>query len=551
MAEHKQDFQAQLAELRNSYIRQLPERLGQIQRHWHDLLAGNGDHEMLRTLHRMVHSLTGSGATFGFVALSDKARALERILKGMVESDAGTVISERGVIETALAELETAIASAGSGGLASASANSALYAARQTHIPVDSRLIFFLEDDLLTAKELKLQLGHFGYMVRVFSRIKGVEEAILENLPALVIIDINLPDGNGAEAFIAMMKVHKWSVPLIFISAQMDFQARLAAVRANGIAFFSKPVDIGALVDRLDAVTSARGSTDYKILIVDDSTAVAEYHAGLLREAGMLVNTLSDPTRAMEVLTDFNPDMILMDVYMPECSGLELAAVLRQQDVYLSLPIVFLSSETDISKQLSALGLGGDDFLTKPIDPQRLVSTVMARADRARAMRGFMVHDSLTGLLNHTAIKDALDREIANATRHKTSLSVALIDIDHFKKINDAHGHQAGDRVLKSIARLLQQRLRKVDYIGRYGGEEFAVILPNTDGETSLRVLNTLRGAFASISHQAGDGLFSCTFSGGVAVFTQGMDAQALIKQADVALYRAKDGGRNRIQFSS
>ena len=185
------------------------------------------------------------------------------------------------------------------------------------------------------------------------------------------------------------------------------------------------------------------------------------------------------------------------------CNGMELAEVIRQLDAFVGIPIVFLSAESDLDKQLFAMGLGADDFLTKPIQPQHLISSVTNRISRSLILRSFMVRDSLTGLLNHTAIKDQLAREVAQTKRRVAPLAFAMVDIDHFKQVNDTYGHPAGDRVIKSLSRLLKQRLREADMVGRYGGEEFAVILSNTDGATAVKVLDSIRKDFSQLRHLA------------------------------------------------
>ena len=216
----------------------------------------------------------------------------------------------------------------------------------------------------------------------------------------------------------------------------------------------------------------------------------------------------------------------------------------------MGIPIVFLSAETDPIKQMAAMSRGGDDFLTKPIEPDHLIAAVTSRAQRSRVLRSLMVRDSLTGLLNHTATKEHLDIEMSRAQRNNTQLSFAMIDIDRFKSVNDTYGHAAGDRVIKSLARLLLQRLRKTDIVGRYGGEEFAAILVDTDGPTAMNVLNEIRAHFAQIRHQGEEKPFSVTFSCGLAASPPWIDADALADAADKALYEAKRSGRNQVVAS-
>jgi len=249
----------------------------------------------------------------------------------------------------------------------------------------------------------------------------------------------------------------------------------------------------------------------------------------------------------MEALADFKPELILMDVYMPVCSGLELARLIRQQEAYLGIPIVFLSSETNLEKQFTAMRMGGDDFLTKPIQEQHLVSSVAVRAERARLLNALMVQDSLTGLLKHTMIKEQLAQELSRAKREQSALSFAMIDIDKFKLVNDHYGHMMGDRVIKSLARLLKQRLRKSDRIGRYGGEEFAVVLPNCDPDSAAKLLNKIRADFSELRFLHEGKEFSVTFSTGIAGFPAYENADELNQAADEALYEAKHQGRNRI----
>jgi diguanylate cyclase (GGDEF)-like protein len=232
---------------------------------------------------------------------------------------------------------------------------------------------------------------------------------------------------------------------------------------------------------------------------------------------------------------------------MPGCTGVEVTRVIRQHAQFLSTPVVYLSADTNVALQVDALRLGGDHFLTKPFNPVILNAVVKSKIERYRALRKTMFFDSLTGLLNHTSSKQRVATAIAAATVDNTALCVVMLDIDHFKKVNDSFGHPMGDQVIRSMAWLLKQRLRKTDVVGRYGGEEFLVILPSTNLEQAYQLLDAIRLDFSMIRHLAQDVSFACTFSAGIAQWSAGMTAEELVKQADEVLYQAKHGGRNQV----
>ncbi|MCJ7625622.1 MAG: diguanylate cyclase, partial [Anaerolineaceae bacterium] len=303
------------------------------------------------------------------------------------------------------------------------------------------------------------------------------------------------------------------SIPIFIISRSDPFSVRLDAVRAGGKAFFLKPLNVADLVDVLDDYSVAKTpSSPYRVLIIDDSQTQAFYSSVHLQKIGISTEIINDPSKVLQVLTDFNPDLILLDIFMPECSGLEVANIIRQIKTFDSIPIVYLYAETDINIQLEAMGIGGDDFLTKPIKPEHLRSAVLSRAERYRKLRSLMIKDGLTGLLNNSAVNEQLKQEIIRADRQINQVSYVMIDLDKFKLVNDSYGHAMGDRVLKSLARLFKQRLRRSDIIGRYGGEEFAIIFPDTSGQAAVGVMDELRKSFALVQHKAGDKEFTVIF---------------------------------------
>jgi diguanylate cyclase (GGDEF)-like protein len=547
-------------DLRARYTARVYEKIEQIEEIWRGLVRGAWNDEAAQTLQRLSHNLVGSGATFGLPAISERARALDVLLKALLERAVPPATEQRIQIELCIAALKQAYYETHTGSSAgyrpptvdrqppSSDHQATPYSARRPLAAgsrVDNRLIYLVIDDAERAQDLALQIGYFGYTADIFVDMSNLADMVQQAAPAAIVVDTALLEGGG-EVLAAVRRTPP-APPIFFISVYDAIATRLQAVQAGGEAYFTDPVNIGGLIDKLDLLATGQELEPYRILIVDDEMEQAQDYALTLERAGMTTAVIVEPLHVMRALVEFMPDLILMDMYMPDCNGLELAAVIRQLEAYVSIPIVFLSMEDNLDMQLEAIHIGGDDFLTKPIQPDQLVLAVTSRVKRSLVLRSLMVRDSLTGLLKHTILKERLEVEVARAQRQAARLVFAMIDIDHFKSINDTHGHATGDRVIKSLARLLQQRLRKSDVIGRYGGEEFAVILPDTDGVAALKVLDELRAGFAHIRQQSGDEVFYVTFSCGIAGYPHYNNADGLIDAADRALYDAKHAGRNLV----
>jgi len=539
----EENYQAELAALRAEYASELPKRLSEINALWQSLENGPWSPEVLHKLHLQIHRLAGAGTTFGYADMSKTARSLEKQLMAWLrEPDRPNEPTWEAAKAAQMAKLAEAVTNG---------PQLAPGVAAPPHLsPMESRLIYLVEDDLALAEDFRLQLGRFGYGVRIFPSTEGVEAAVAEQRPDAMVLDVVLPEGDLAGTdLLRDMRTHLdlGDVPVVFVSARDDFDARLAAIRAGADAYYHKPVEPLFLLDRLEHLTRREADAPFRILIVDDDAALGEHYALVLRQAGMQATALTEPRKVLEWLSSHDPELLLTDLYMPECSGMELARLIRQDDRYLSLPIVFLSTEQALEQQLQAMSLGGDDFLGKPIEDRHLVTAVTIRAQRARELRALMSQDSLTGLLTHARFKERLAAELSRSQRNGSPVALALLDIDHFKLVNDEHGHLAGDRVLKTLANLLRRRIRRSDVVARYGGEEFAVIFNDCNEQDALHMLDTIREDFSAIQHGGKETAFRVTFSAGVAAATADSSVDSLIEQADQNLYRAKDAGRNRI----
>lgn len=410
--------------------------------------------------------------------------------------------------------------------------------------------IYLALNDSAYANRIINQLEFFGFRSINFNTINDFIYAAKQDKPETIVADVDFGGGesSGIEAVKEIQESHETPVPIIYVSEKRDdIETRLKASRTGGEEFFYRAIDPGQLIEKIEQYTHANIQDPYRILVVDDSKAQAKYIENILNKAGMIPSTITNPMDILLALADFQPEIIIMDMYMPGCTGMELARVIRQQDRFHSIPIIYLSAEDDVNKQLHAMSLGGDDFLTKPIDPKHLIATLQNRGRRARSLLALMIRDSLTGLYNHTHTLHLLDLEISKSIAKDQPISFAMLDIDYFKKINDNYGHPIGDRVLKSLSLFLKQRLRKTDHIGRYGGEEFAIVLPNTSQRDAKTILNEIRERFSELPQPAGSGHFNVTFSCGIAL-AHGENAQQLCEKADQALYDAKKNGRNTVR---
>lgn len=529
------------------FAQELPDRINEIEAIWNKLQL-EWEMSALQELHRSVHNLVSNGKTFGHPELSIEASALEQILKSLMQREitVDTLQSAR-ILQQILELKKISVEKA----LVLTKDTISVVAGEHAFLPNPhaSNLIFVVADDAEAAQELALQLRYYGYEVEVFNHLDKFRVAAQHNPNAIILMDVEFPEDKmgGIRVMEEIQRDLTQPARVIFISVHDDMAYRLGAVRAGSVAYFTKPINSTELIDQLDLITASQIQEPFRVLIVDDSPTVLAYHTAILEQAEMQVKAVSEPMKLLEILSDFNPDLILMDLYMPGCNGVELARVIRQMDGFLSIPIVYLSTENDFNTQHEAMSLRGDDFLVKPIDPAHLVSAITSRVTRARSLRSLMIHDGLTGLLNHTAIKEELAREVVRSSRLNSPLSFALVDVDFFKKVNDAYGHAAGDRVIKSLARLLKQRLRETDIVGRYGGEEFAVIMNDTDATSAAKVIDEIRNVFSRLLHLSHDEEFSANFSCGIADLAHFSDVASLSEAADKALNQAKQRGRNKV----
>ena len=540
----QQLLQALSAQFRERLSKELPE-LAQQAAELANCVTPDSAQPLLQAVREKLHKLAGAAGTFGYAELGEQARTLELASVALLQqSSIAQLQSHAGALQ-AFSQFDCALPTS-------------------HHHPDDSapappkvlnnelnRRIYILETDLPLGQSLQSTLRNFGYAAEHFASGQALQEAVNQQLPDVLIIDTDLDAANpdGLLFTEQLQQQLPFPLPLLALSSQTDFATRLRAVRAGVAGYFNKPINFSALESRLDNIFAQQRGEPYRVLVIDDDLELSSRYRLVLDNAGMQVQTLNQPQDIDSVMHSFNPEVVMLDVHMPQCSGPELAQIIRFNDAWLRVPIIYLSAETDISQQMKALLKAGDDFVTKPISDNALIATVLARAQRARLLSNALARDSLTGLLKHADIKEQVALEVERANRSDKPTCVVMLDLDHFKGVNDQYGHAVGDNVIRALANLLRQRLRRGDSLGRYGGEEFTAVLPDCNLQQATEILDAIRLRFAELQFNAADSsTFGVTFSAGIAQSQPHLKASELIELADQALYSAKAAGRNQVQ---
>lgn len=297
-----------------------------------------------------------------------------------------------------------------------------------------------------------------------------------------------------------------------------------------------------------------------RILIAEDDFTSRNILASIVKKWGYNPVVTEDGQAAWDALQQPDaPKLLLLDWNMPIIDGLEVCRRLREIDSSDPFYIILLTGRGEKDDIVKGLDAGANDYIIKPYDNaelrarvkvgQRMLDLQSSLLEAQNALAYQATHDSLTGIFNRRAILDALEKELARMRREEGRLTIGMCDIDHFKKINDTYGHQAGDDVLIAFTGCIKGWLRDYDCVGRYGGEEFLIIAPGDSGQGTDSLYERLRMRIADTGMETCAGMISITASIGVACGTGQTTADTLLAAADTALYRAKADGRNRISF--
>jgi two-component system cell cycle response regulator len=301
------------------------------------------------------------------------------------------------------------------------------------------------------------------------------------------------------------------------------------------------------------------------ILVADDEPINRSLIQRRLERAGYKVLTAENGREAVDKTLAAMPDLVILDVMMPVMDGMEACRHIKGDATTRDIPVIFLSARDETEVKVNGLLLGANDYISKPFKAEELLARVdvamrlkqerdslresaaEAHAHAELAQERAMT-DALTGLLNRYGLQRSLSREHAEARRYQRPLACLMIDLDNFKKVNDTYGHSAGDTALQQVATILTEAVRRSDMVFRYGGEEFLALLPETDLEGAAALAEKIREAASSRLFGDGEHIFSLTLSVGASGLCDGESGNDMIARADLALYQAKESGRNRVE---
>jgi diguanylate cyclase (GGDEF)-like protein len=526
-----------LVALRREYVADGPARLAELRKDLAAFLAGEPD--AIESLTGRFHRLAGSGGSYGFDDISAISLEVEQWLRHTPAVDGSPEV--RGRLSKAVERLSAAFDTAA--------------------LEVD------LDEDLP-------QHGDFGWRARVVGP-PGQQQRQVEQLLSQAGYLVSTDTGTGEPARVPLSERPDLLVLLAdpnesdpYATATAWSAAGAARPRAMVLIDGSGPGDpVRAVSAGIDSVlatdrvaaelprfakTLARiGAPPSRVLLAVRDAQMAADLTKSLEPANLQVATYRDMISVHEALLREPPDVVITEL-TTALDGLALTRLMRQDARFALLPVICLATEDTVGARINAIKAGADHLLIHPGEGPLLTHLVVSRAERGRRLREMVHRDGLTGLLNHATLMAELEHTLEYARRHGETFGFIMADVDHFKRINDQFGHLVGDQVLLHLARLLQQTVRASDLIGRYGGEEFGLVLRRTDRAGAGVLAGKVRHALVSEPAMIGEGRqLPVRISMGIACYpADGLTAAALALQADQALYRAKRGGRDRVEYA-
>jgi diguanylate cyclase (GGDEF)-like protein len=548
-----QSWKETFGELKEKYLKRSTERLAEILEILDGLFSNPSDAELIRRLSRNFHWLAGSGSMYGFQEVSQLGAEGEQYCESLLRGDVVQQPADVQKLKALISELSS-IFSRGDGETTPLSAAPAPQEEPLTRPTAyndevsDKPVILIIDEDQNNLAALTQMCDENGMAVRSSRNIAQAMSELSRSMPDGLILEIPLPDGDAYELVEKVRAMPQGEEPaIIIVSKQTGFLDKVRSIHCGADAHFEKPVDMKAMLRRLRYLLDKKRQEPPRILSVEDDPDQAAFIRAFLESAGYQVRTCTDPKHFDSYMSQFQPDLVLLDVMLPGMTGYELARYIRQDERHATLPVLFLTTQGQLDARIESARAGGDDHLVKPVPPALLLNSVSSRLERSRFLKTLLHKDGLTNLLNHTAFMEQGGAVVAQQRRQKGPVALIVLDVDYFKSINERHGYPGGDKVLVALSLLLRRRLRQSDIIGRISGDEFAIIAESLDEKEATTLASRILSDFAAMQHVTlSHSGFYATCSAGIAILDEKkVTLEQWVNQAYTALQEAKSAGRN------
>jgi len=446
-----------------------------------------------------------------------------------------------------------------------------------------SKRVLVVDDSKTSRMKLREELEEGGY--EVIEAVNGLEALIRATtapIPDIITLDIEMPKMDGFETC-RKLREQRYSrffinakdsqVPVIFITGNDNIGDRKKGFELGAVDFITKPFEKGEILNTVNKILHSNQTSEEIIaLVADDSRIARKVACACLSREGIEVIEAENGDQAYDIIASKREeiDVVLSDLVMPGMDGKSLCTKIRKELSMPDLPVIFLTAVTELPELIELFKVGASDYLVKPFAKEELLARVLVHIERNRIqvklrkkieelknandiIKKLSITDSLTGCFNRGYLNNHLLREVKRASRYGTSLSLAMCDIDHFKRVNDTHGHLCGDSVLIRFVEIVKGCIRQdVDWLARYGGEEFVIVLPETPISSARVMAERLREKIEETPFHFENKSISITSSFGIAGIvpgheSSGREPEQLLHEADENLYRAKQEGRNRV----
>lgn len=507
--------------LKEAFIQHLPERIIDIKEKWGDLCQREWETTRLKHLYTKAQDLAGASGRFGLIEISESLFMLETFFSSFVDSNLQPNEQQTDTGDKLIADL--------------IKKNNKLNPKQEIRQQV-GKTLFYLHSQNRIAPGLISGFELRSCKVLTFSTADDLEGELSKSLPDIIIIDDKfLPQMTTVNRELAMQQeLQQRDAPVICISQSHALEKRLLALRMEIDAYFLTPVSNKEVIDKALALTTKKDE-HYRIIIVEDDPSQAKFVASILNKGGMKTLEVTEPLKVLNALDQFRPDLILMDLYMPNANGIELTTIIREHPDFITTPIVFLSGEQDTDKQLKALSVGGDDFLSKPIRPRHLISTITNRVHRAKMLQTSdvrkTVRDPVSGLFNRRYFFEQLDSLISQDKIQSLTAAIIYLSISNIDTKKE--------KLLAELGTLITEQIESQDIPSRLDNENFVILATRPHSKNIDALTEKLESAISRFKPQTENSLkLEAHF--GIAYIQNNLDAEEIVSNAEEACNQIK-----------